>query len=343
MLPNEDLNDEGDENYKKYLLNNKSNLAEQFNEENTGAIPNGIYNSLPSVLNCSGYKYYLHSLDNVNSTPDNAFDIANIMENCDEIGALITAFNTDISGSVMTDLYIIEYFNCDTDDYNVDESNDRFLEYEIEYILSGSQKEYDNVTDVYARLIELRTGFNTVHIICDKEKMDAAQAAGRSLSALSGEIGAPVYTAMVIASWAFSEAMYDVHMLENGKTVPLIKKKGDWITSVDGLTFGSAYNPGKDSMGKQNENEITDSEDVLSMDYKEYLTLLLMQVPETVKLYRIQDVLELNLYKASNDRIKISDFYTMVSGSVLCIFDTFMFVEDKKRQYSFSAEVSYGI
>jgi hypothetical protein len=173
--------------------------------------------------------------------------------------------------------------------------------------------------------------------------MDAAQTAGRSLSALSGEIGAPVYTAMVIASWAFSEAMYDVHMLENGKTVPLIKKKGDWITSVDGLTFGSAYNPGKDNMGKQNENEITDSEDVLSMDYKEYLTLLLMQVPETVKLYRIQDVLELNLYKASNDRLKISDFYTMVSGSVLCIFDTFMFVEDKKRQYSFSAEVSYGI
>lgn len=151
-----------------------------------------------------------------------------------------------------------------------------------------------------------------------------------------------MYTAVVIGGWAAAEALADMYELENGRTVPLIKKKGDWYTSVNGKTFGSEFLSAVEINVDEEERNITGASDLLALDYREYLRLLLLQVPERVKLYRIQDLIELNLYKKTNSRMYIGDFYTGIKCSAEFIIGTIIVVDDYGRKRYISEVKSYA-
>ena len=304
--------------------------------ENAGMIPAEIYDVLPSVKNTDGFLYYTAMLEDVSSlqTTD---EIVKMLQGCGDIGSLLAANAKDSLSAYFVDDYIMSYFHSS----GQESGPGRYLKGEIEYIIAGKQNEQENVSDVYIKLLELRVALNTLHVLCDSEKKAFAETVGQSFAAMTGGVGAGVYTAIVIGSWALAESFADLNELENGRSVPLIKKKGDWITSINGKNFGSSY-LGADSSGGGSyspEGEITKASDVFSLDYTDYLRLLLLQIPKRVKLYRIQDVIELNLYKKTNTRIKVSDLYTAIRCETGIVIDTFLFVNSSgKRKYSAEAE-----
>lgn len=299
-------------------------------------IPANLYNTLPSVQNTDGYRYYAAVLEDISSLRTTG-EILKMLEGCGSVGSLIAANAEDSLAAYAVDDYIMSYFYSSEQE----SGRDRYLKGEIEYIISGKQSGQENVNDVYIKLLELRVALNTLHILCDSEKKAFADSVGQSLAAITGGLGAGLYTALVVGSWALAESVADLYELEDGRSVPLFKKKGDWITSVNGKTFGSAYlipDPAEGGFSPP-KNEITKASDVLSLDYTEYLRLLLLQVPKRVKLYRIQDLIELNLYKKTNVRIRISDLYTAVRCTAGTSVRTFVYRNGAgKRKYGTEAE-----
>lgn len=308
--------------------------------ENDIVIPAEIYTELPSVRNTDGYRYYAAILEDVSSLRSTE-ELVKMLKGCGSIGTLLQANAKDSLSAYFIDDYIISYFHSDA---QKGKRRGRYLNGEVEYIIAGNQSEQENLADVYVKLLELRIGLNTLHILCDGEKMEFARSAGQSLAAMTAGIGASAYTALVVGSWALAESVADVCELEEGRSVPLIKKKGDWYTSVNGKNFGSAYlgNAVPENGVLPETGEITEASDVFSLDYTEYLRLLLLQVPKRVKLYRIQDLIELNLYKKTNNRIKVSALYTAVRCETSAVMDTFILTNSSGKKKYLAEAVHYA-
>ena len=90
-------------------------------------------------------------------------------------------------------------------------------------------------------------------------------------------------------------------------------------------------------------DDVTESDDILAMDYNEYLRLLLVQVPHDVKLYRIQDLIELNIYKETNTKCSISDYYTQISCNAGYSINTFVYINaEGERRYCCESSICAG-
>ena len=88
--------------------------------------------------------------------------------------------------------------------------------------------------------------------------------------------------------------MADVKALLSGGKVPVLKGKEDWSLSLDGL-FGFAA--GKGLEGSKNRES--------GLSYEQYLTIFLFFSPAARLLYRMMDVIEMNL-KREQENFKLS-------------------------------------
>lgn len=157
--------------------------------------------------------------------------------------------------------------------------------YELEYLLSGQDLDETNFIRTVERLLAVREGLNFIHILNDSEKRREAKALASAVVGASGILPLVSITAFLIMGvWAFGEAVADVRLLLRGGKVPLLKKKEDWKLSLDGLM---------DFAGKGKLDELGGKESGLT--YEQYLTIFLFTVPGTLLLYRMMDVMEMNI------------------------------------------------
>lgn len=102
---------------------------------------------------------------------------------------------------------------------------------EVEYILTGNPDSDGSVLTIEAELLGIRTIFNSVAIFTDSAKRNQASAIA---SAISGPF-APVVTIVLLIAWAVAESVLDVVELREGSDeIPLLKKSGDWMISIEG-------------------------------------------------------------------------------------------------------------
>lgn len=102
---------------------------------------------------------------------------------------------------------------------------------EVEYILTGKADTGSSVLIVDGELLGIRTIFNTVAIFTDSAKR---QQASTIAAAISGPF-APVVTVVLLIAWAVAESALDVIELKDGSNeIPLLKKSGDWLISIEG-------------------------------------------------------------------------------------------------------------
>ena len=102
---------------------------------------------------------------------------------------------------------------------------------EVEYILTGNPDSDGSVLTIEAELLGIRTIFNSVAIFTDSAKRNQASAIA---SAVSGPF-APVVTIVLLIAWAVAESVLDVVELREGSDeIPLLKKSGDWMISIEG-------------------------------------------------------------------------------------------------------------
>lgn len=196
---------------------------------------------------------------------------------------------TDLADKIYFIAYLFDKFS-----YYSKENHDRVLNYEVEYLLSDSGSDYENLSVVAKKLLAVREGANLIYLLSDSDKMSLIKELSAVLSAIivSPELE-PVFEVLIIGLWSYAESLNDLKILFNGGKVPLTKTTANWATDLEGgLNLGMISKSSED-MGE-------------GMDYKQYLEMLLLFEDVERITFRSMDLIEMNLREiAGNENFRM--------------------------------------
>ena len=160
------------------------------------------------------------------------------------------------------------------------ESGDRALDYEMEYLIGGKDADQENLKAVVNRLLLMREGANLLYLETDSTKSQEAMSVALALTSVvaNPELAEPVKHA-ILAAWAYAESISDVRILLNGGKVSLVKSDAQWHTDLKHL--GDTLNT-----SEENTQE--------GLSYGGYLQLLLWTMPEEKISQRSMNLIEQN-------------------------------------------------
>lgn len=222
----------------------------------------------------------------INTLPSKPFadNGAGFIERIEQLKDRIESADSVLSGTIGTyslDSYIMSHFKYGTSS-SINEPS--FFRHEIEYILVGSYSNLKNREKIESALKLIRTAMNTTYLYSDEKRYAQTLAAAELLTPAS----APATQAVIITTWATSEAGNDVKLLLKGKPVPLRKTDETWATSLDNV------------LNNIDEGCIDTGNDK-GLYYSDYLKILLHFQNEEMKLARVADLIQINM-KAVQDR-----------------------------------------
>ncbi|MDE6911714.1 MAG: hypothetical protein K2P44_14795 [Lachnospiraceae bacterium] len=155
------------------------------------------------------------------------------------------------------------------------------LQYQIEYILCGSDSDAANLRRSVELLFALRAAANLTSLFADSEKKSEVELVAEGICWL---LAVPEFTdalAFILSSvWALAESAADVHHLLCGGKVPLMKKGDEWRTGLTGIFGGSLYGEDKETAG---------------LTYENYLQIFLGVMNRDVKAARSLDIVEMDI------------------------------------------------
>ena len=179
--------------------------------------------------------------------------------------------------ALLLDEYILE--KCGTYRNKMEKNR---LKYQAEYILFGKDSDEANLEKMAARLLLIRNAANCAYIFSDRVKCAEADvvAAGVAFLVLQPEIQ-PLVKNAILFGWAYLESVLDVRSLFQGGSVPFLKTKGTWKTSLS-----SIFSPGGLSGEKKEGGMFT---------YETYLRALLYMENIRTKTWRLMDMMEADI------------------------------------------------
>ncbi len=185
------------------------------------------------------------------------------------------------------------------------------VQYEMEYLIAGKATDTENLKSVVHRLMAIRFGLNYAYLLSDGGKQAQAYALAVQIGTIASAVPAVVegIKMLIMAAWAYGEAVIDLRGLLKGNKIPLIKKEENWQLSLHNLAKLSAETKSDQS----------------GISYQDYLKiLLLLQSDQKEKYMRMMDLMEQRI------QIKQPDFVLQE-----CYFSYQMTVESKIRSLFF--------
>ena len=177
---------------------------------------------------------------------------------------------TVIRDSMYTDLYAVRYFG------NYRDQRDGWFACELEYILHGKLSDETNFKRTKQDLFLMRTALNLAAIYRDET---LTQMIGAMALAMA-PVPYPAAFGIIAASLSAAEAGNDVKALLQGKSVPVLKKPGQWtLTELE---------PDESAADAEEEGE------PWTMSYEDHLHVLLLLHSQETKLIRMMDLVQLN-------------------------------------------------
>ncbi len=198
-----------------------------------------------------------------------------------------------LSDDLSTAIYIENFFR---NKWSEDSSEESFFQCEQEYILYGCFSDEENYRKAYHSIFMIRSAVNLAFLYTNSEKKAVLLATAEELT--PGPFGVPTQ-ALLALLWSGIEAENDMKNLEHGNGVPMMKTRSTWMTDL-----GSAVN-GTDSL--EGYLEIPGNS---PMTYSRYLDLLLLTVERDTKIYRIEDLIQINLKGTVREEYTMVDHYT---------------------------------
>lgn len=239
--------------------------------------------------------------------------------------------------------YIKEYFK------NYVSSENKFsktpVKYEQEYILCGKSSDKQNLKQVVQRILLLRTIANFTYLLTDHGKMQKARTAAVALVGFTG-IGVLVQGVqyVILAAWAYEEALVDAAALLLGYEVPIYKSPNTFVLSFTDICTISK------SKIQSKAKELGQKKCTGAIKYEDYLTLFMLFEPKQQKTYRIMDLIEANMKLRHSNLFSFEDCIYGVTVScqysipakftTLALFSDWDYEENawnftKQRSYSY--------
>ncbi|MCI8835980.1 MAG: hypothetical protein HFH24_11540 [Ruminococcus sp.] len=177
--------------------------------------------------------------------------------------------------------YIADKLGCAVEQ----KSENRNLDYELEYLLYGKESDKKNLEEVVNRLLFFRFAMNYMYLLTDAQKQGEVQtmSAAISLVVLQPELEELIRQILLIL-WAFGESVMDLRSLLSGKRSAVVKNAENWQLPLGGLfRLGTA----------EDTQEGMDAADGLT--YSQYLQILLLLKKDSELTMRTLDRVEQNL------------------------------------------------
>ncbi len=206
--------------------------------------------------------------------------------------------------------------------YYGEEMEKSLLKYQIEYILSGEDTDWQNLEQVTKRLLLWREVSNVLYILSDSAKVAEAQAMAAALTAVTllPALMEPVkYT--ILFAWAYVESLQDVKILLSGGRVPVMKTAADWKTGINCI---------KDVRGS-----LVEDAGGNGLNYKEYLQLMLFLQDAKTRTARAMDIMEMDIRRTpGNGRFRLDGCFDAYCAR-LCVTSRFGYSYEMTRRYGF--------
>lgn len=182
----------------------------------------------------------------------------------------------------LDELLFDEYILLKCGNY-VDAKEGSLLDYEVEYVIGGSNNDTVNLREVANKILLLRGASNATHFYSNSSLKSKAKAYAAGLAAVTVSPQLyKVYKAAIELAWIYGESVNDVRIILDGGKVPLVKKKSDWNTSLT-EALAASFTGGKGKGSKEGQ------------DYKDYLRLILVVMNSETKTKRMMDVIEMDI------------------------------------------------
>ncbi len=195
------------------------------------------------------------------------------------------------AGKIAYAEYVMSHFPSAADEAEEPDieilSEERALDYQVEYIFCGKRRDAENLEGVLKALLLLRYAPNYAYLRGSAAKQAEAEALAVTLStaALVPE-AAEVLKEILLIFWAFGESVMDLRSLLAGHRAALTKNDESWQLSISGLlTLGT----------EEDRKEGMDAEGGLT--YEEYLRILFFLHHKTEMAMRTLDLIELFMQK----------------------------------------------
>ncbi|MCI8283991.1 MAG: hypothetical protein HFE90_01795 [Firmicutes bacterium] len=192
--------------------------------------------------------------------------------------------------AVFIDEYIMKHFghHMKTGD------KDTFFSNEVEYILYGGNSDLENYKKAYRAASAFRMSANISYIFNNSNKLEEISKAAFTLGS---DFFQPYTEQLMALAWAAGETVNDMDNLKEGNCVPFIKTEDCWVTDLESVIAGIR-------------GEYKEISSVDSGKYEDYLRLLLSTLDMDTKIYRIMDLIQINLKGRERQEFLISDHYT---------------------------------
>lgn len=164
-------------------------------------------------------------------------------------------------------------------------SENRTLDYELEYILCGKASDKENLETIVNRLMMVRFALNYGYLMGNVQKQGEAEALAATISVilLQPEL-IEVAKQMILILWGFGESVMDIRALLTGNRVAMVKNDSNWQLQLASLfQLGTAMDAQE---GRDDES---------GMKYTQYLQMLLLLEQNSEITMRSLDRLEENL------------------------------------------------
>ncbi len=160
------------------------------------------------------------------------------------------------------------------------------LEYEAEYIICGKSSDAGNLQSVVNRISLIRMVMNMTYLLQNPAKSAAVHSVAAALAAAAlMPFLEEVFYILIMAAWAYGEALVDCRCLLGGGKVPFFKSDTTWTLSLSQLgNLGAGQLAG---YAREDSSESGHS-------YEDYLQMLLLTVNREKKYIRLINLIEAN-------------------------------------------------
>ncbi len=222
------------------------------------------------------------------------------------------------------------------------EKNDRavgrLLDYEIEYILCGRQSDKDNLNEVLFKLVLIREGLNLSYLVTDVQKKNECFGLALQLLGYTGNmvlIKAAQYFIMSI--WAYAESVMELRELYAGESIATVKNADNWITDINTVISSGAAGlktslfSDKNKAGKETGSTVGYN----SLDYMDYMRILLLIKDRTARNAGIMSAMELVMIALGHEDFRMKEYIYEASGTAVFIYVKNGQTYSQKLEYSY--------
>lgn len=196
-------------------------------------------------------------------------------------------------------------------------TDERLLDYEIEYILCGKQSDRDNLNEVLIKLSLIREGLNLSYLVTDGQKKNECLALSVQLLGYTGNmalIKAAQYFIMSI--WAYAESIIELRNLYAGGSIATLKNADNWMTDIKGIISGDVSSLKTNMSADESKagHKTGDTDEYNSLDYMDYMRILLLMKDRTAKNAGIMSAMELVMIALGHKDFRMKEYIYEASG-----------------------------